>query len=677
MYMKEQKWETVKGAITAHEKAETLQTILVKNLDKFLPTKTIKISSEDEPWFTTKLKKLDRRCKREYEKNKKSEKWKALYQNFLENCEEEKEKYHKNIVQDLKISKPGQWHQKLKRMTSHDQAKSEVPIVQSLQGMSNQAQAEKIADQFGHISNLYDPLQTEDISLDEIVNEKPFPCMEPYFVHQKIKSMKNNTATVPGDIPIRVVKQFGYELSFPLSDIYKRSSKYGEYPNIWKLETITPAPKQYPPKDPTELRKISGTLNFSKIYEKFIAEALVSDMAPTSDPSQYGNEQGISTQHYLIKMINHILTCLDKSDKKEVNAVIAQLIDWNQAFDRQCPKLGVQSFIKNGVRKSLIPVLINYFQDRRMTVKWHGKFSSIRDLPGGGPQGCYLGQLEYSAPSNDSADFVSDEERYKFVDDLTLLEIINLLTVGLASYNFKNHVASDIAIGDSYLPAVNCKSQTYLDTIQEWTDGKKMKLNQKKTKVIVFNYSRNYQFATRLYIQNELLEIVQSTKLLGTVISSDLTWWENTNYLTKKGYQRVQLLKKLYEFNVPIIDLVIIYTLYVRSLLEFNCCVWHFNITKEEDTDLERVQKVACKIILKDKYTSYESALTQLDLEKLSVRRRYLCKRFAENCLKHDKSRDMFPLDEDRNRDSYKVNFARHKRLLFSAIPQMQRLLNE
>ena len=315
-------------------------------------------------------------------------------------------------------------------MTSHDQARAELPVVQSLQGLSRQVQAEQIADEFGKISNIYEELNSDEIPLHDIANEKPYPCMEPYFVHQKIKMMKNNTATVVGDIPIRVIKMFGYELSFPLSDIYKRSCKNGEYPHIWKLETITPAPKKYPPENPSDLRKISGTLNFSKIYEKFIAESLVEDMAPTSDPSQYGNEKGISTQHYLIKLINHILTSLDKSESKsEVNAVITHLVDWNQAFDRQCPKLGINSFIENGVRKSLIPVLINYFQDRRMTVKWGSKYSSIRKLPGGGPQGCYLGGLEYSSQSNDSGRFVSKENRYKFVDDLSLLEVINLLTV--------------------------------------------------------------------------------------------------------------------------------------------------------------------------------------------------------------------------------------------------------
>ena len=59
--------------------------------------------------------------------------------------------------------------------------------------------------------------------------------------------MKNNTATISGDIPIKVIKMFGYELSHPLSDIYKRSFAFGEYPDIWKLETVTPAPRKYPP----------------------------------------------------------------------------------------------------------------------------------------------------------------------------------------------------------------------------------------------------------------------------------------------------------------------------------------------------------------------------------------------------------------------------------------------
>ena len=95
--------------------------------------------------------------------------------------------------------------------------------------------------------------------------------------------------------------------------------------------------------------------------EKLLSELIISDMKPNMDPSQYGNQTGISIQHYLINMIHRILTALDNNSRGDVFAVIANLIDWNNAFPRQCPKLGIESFIQNGVRPALIPVLINYF----------------------------------------------------------------------------------------------------------------------------------------------------------------------------------------------------------------------------------------------------------------------------------------------------------------------------
>ena len=71
-------------------------------------------------------------------------------------------------------------------------------------------------------------------------------------------------------------------------------------------------------------------------------------------------------------MLHKILTSLDRNSKGDIFAVVVGMFDWKQAFDRQCHKLGVESFIRNGVRPSLIPLLINYFQDRKMFVKWWG-----------------------------------------------------------------------------------------------------------------------------------------------------------------------------------------------------------------------------------------------------------------------------------------------------------------
>ena len=81
-------------------------------------------------------------------------------------------------------------------------------------------------------------------------------------------------------------------------------------------------------------------------------------------------------------------------------------------------------------------------------------------------------------------------------------------------------------------------------------------------------------------------------------------------------------------------------------------------------------------------YTFYEESLGLLGLEKLQSRRKYLCLKFAKKCLENEKMAELFPLNPGynpnaRNSEKYQVNFAHTNRLKYSAIPALQRLLNE
>ena len=115
-------------------------------------------------------------------------------------------------------------------------------------------------------------------------------------------------------------------------------------------------------------------------------------------------------------MIDKILKETDKNSRGEIIARLLTMVDWKEAFDHQCPKLGIESFQKSGVRPALIPLLTNCFQDRKIRVKWHGYFSETKSQNGSGPQGSFFGILEYLAQTN----FKTDEEKYKFVDDLSI-----------------------------------------------------------------------------------------------------------------------------------------------------------------------------------------------------------------------------------------------------------------
>ena len=66
-----------------------------------------------------------------------------------------------------------------------------------------------------------------------------------------------------------------------------------------------------------------------------------------------------------------------------------------------------------------------------------------------------------------------------------------------------------------------------------------MILNQKKTKVMIFNCTDNYKFTTRLQLDKMNLEVVEKVKLLGVIISNDLKWDVNTAELVKKANARL------------------------------------------------------------------------------------------------------------------------------------------
>ena len=680
VWLRDKCWDEIYNEDSAHKKAEVFQNILVDKMNEIFPEKIIKINSDDQPWMSVKLKKLDRRRKRMYKKQRRSVGWKEIDKQFKTEIKAAKNNFYKNKISDLKLAKPGQWYKWLKKLTSHDQH-NQIDV-DDLNHLKDADQAEKIAEAFSSIQNEYEPLKSEDISIPSY-EEKDIPVFHPSQVCFVFSRLETNKSTVPGDFPALLIKSFAAYLAEPFTHILNSCIKRGEYPNIYKFEVCTPVPKKFPPQSTKDLRNISGLKNFDRIMEKLISQLIISDMETSMDPGQFGNSRGISIQHYLIQMINRILTAVDNNAKGEVFAVVANLIDWNNAFPRQCPKLGVESFIKNGVRPSLIPLLINYFQDREMQVKWHGTTSTPRRINGGGPQGATLGILEYLSQSNNSSDCVDVNYRFKFIDDLTTLEVVNLLITGVCSYNLKLHIPSDLPIHNQIIPSEKLESQKWLDEINLWTTNQKMLLNEAKTKTMIFNYTHNHQFTTRLSVNDENIEVVDNTKLLGTYITNDLKWDLNTSELIKKANKRLQLLHKISDFGASLSDMKEIYIIFIRSILEQSSNVWHSSLTQENIDDIERVQKSALRIILNYRYKTYNNALNVLEIDTLSNRREKICLEFAKKCTKHPKLKHMFPLNNKnhemitRDEEKYMVQFANTARLQNSAVLYMQRLLNE
>ena len=80
----------------------------------------------------------------------------------------------------------------------------------------------------------------------------------------------------------------------------------------------------------------------------------------------------------------------------------------------------------------------------------------------------------------------------------------------------------------------------------------------------------------------------------------------------------------------------------IRPLAEQGVAIWNSGLTKSQSNDLERIQKIAFKIILDDNYISYELACTLLNMSPLVFRRSDLCTNFAIKLYRSPRSKDFF-----------------------------------
>ena len=181
------------------------------------------------------------------------------------------------------------------------------------------------------------------------------------------------------------------------------------------------------------------------------------------------------------------------------------------------------------------------------------------------------------------------------------------------------------------------------------------------------------------------LDRIEEIKLVGVWITTWLDWDKNTREICKKAYARMTMLTKLRYVGVPMDDLITVYILYVRSLLEYCSVVWHSTLTVEQSQNLESVQKLCLKVILGDEYSGYDNALEISGLERLSTRREERCLKYGLKSLLHPVHSKMFPVNPHvknnshaiRNTEHFKVNWAKSESYRMSAIPYIQRMLNE
>ena len=518
-------------------------------------------------------------------------------------------------------------------------------------------------------------------------NDLTKPVLEDWQVFEKLNKSKKPNSLVPGDLPVKLIREFMPELAKPIARIYNKITQSAEYPRQWVVEYQLAIPKVYPPLSEDDTRNIASTAYFSKQYESFIGDWIFPFIEPFMDPGQCGGLKGSSITHYLVKLLHFVHSYMDL---KQPHAVLLALIDLEKAFNRVSHQLVIEDLADMYVPGWLLLILISYLTERSMYMRYKGSTSTRKLLPGSSPQGAFLGILLFIIIFNGALLRPAIPRLHslnlKYIDDLSMLAAINLSNSLINDpvdrampLNF-NERTKQILKGEFN------NLQEDLDILKVFTSDKLLRIKEKKTNVIKFNFSRNNDFPPELAIGgfSNQLEVISETKLLGIILTNDLKWTRNTEYICKKAYKKMWTLRRMKVLDIEPSVILDVYLKEIRSVIELAVPAWHSGLTQKHAADIERVQRVAVAIILSDCMTgkcdlSYDMGLVILDIEPLDVRREKLCKTFAKKTLK-SKHSDMFKENGNhhftRNKPDYVIPKCNTKRFFNSPQNYLTRLLN-
>ena len=172
-----------------------------------------------------------------------------------------------------------------------------------------------------------------------------------------------------------------------------------------------------------------------------------------------------------------------------------------------------------GVPGWLLKLVIGFLTERKMTLRYKGTQAESKSLPGGGPQGTILGLFLFLILINDAGfehlqKQVGDQItrglnkrkslgniHLKFIDDMTMAEAMELKSklilnpdpcpqLPLAYHERTGHV----------LPEGECQMTEQLRKLCEYSNQNQMVINGGKSKVMLFNTRKIYDFMPKLSI---------------------------------------------------------------------------------------------------------------------------------------------------------------------------------
>jgi hypothetical protein len=269
----------------------------------------------------------------------------------------------------------------------------------------------------------------------------------------------------------------------------------------------------------------------------------------------------------MITLLEQIITSLDKG-----HFTIGIFLDFSKAFDTVNHQILLTKLESYGIRGIANSWISSYLTGRQQFTTFNGITSSTSNITCGVPQGSILGPFLFLIYINDLGTISNKISTIMFADDS------NVFSSGSDLKNIESLLNSELPL------------------LIDWLRANRLSLNIDKTHVMVFGPPRKLnQTHVDIQIEGRPLNIVKSTKFLGLIFDSGLTWKDHIHHLTTKIAKSIGILS-LAKQTLTQKSLIQLYYAFVFPYLTYCTIIWG----KNHDLTIWpvfRLQKISLGII--------------------------------------------------------------------------------
>ena len=268
----------------------------------------------------------------------------------------------------------------------------------------------------------------------------------------------------------------------------------------------------------------------------------------------------------MLSLMEKIIGALENSE-----FTIGIFLDFSKAFDTVNHHILLNKLSNYGIRGVANTWLESYLTNRTQFTSYNGSNSPTSIIRCGVPQGSILGPILFLLYINDLGTISSLLSPIMFADDS------NLFMTG------KN------------LPDLTTKLNQELPSLVEWLRSNRLSLNIGKTHTMIFGKTKNLA-APDIFIDGTRLETVTSTKFLGVILDSELSWKPHIAHIGSKIAKSIGILSQARK-NLHRKTLIQLYHAFLYPYLSYCVLIWG-NAPATTLWPIYKLQKLALRIIM-------------------------------------------------------------------------------